>query len=786
MKFRLLCLILALAMLLPAVLTGCADGNANTSEEDKGNVADKASETTVSLRMYMITERHVPTQDEVDAVKAEKGDTSKEYIEIKAVKDAYADVAKELDKITKAKFRTHLDVVFYTIDEYRAVEEIMEFQAKADEIKKEAKEALKKFQAEQVAFGYTDEADIKNRFYEKYPQYAAYTDAETADSTVETEIETITNEYGITELKYPELGEKQVDIVCVSGYDNYLKYIEKGWLNEGTGRELEGSSTIVSYVNEKFLSVAEANIKKTIFAIPNNKPIGEYTYLLLHKDLYSEFQGDYEEVTSLSDIVSYLKDVSDKAEYKDLYVPITGDLDLVNTFFWSLDYEYTPYKDGAKISKQSELDPEKRYYTRHLVSGQGANAKYSYRMISLEPLLGCSYYTVSGVTEFNGTTFDSSKVYYTKDADGGYSVATEYVEGTKYYNLNFLNVKLPNSSDRDPGQFKAATQYYTKNADNTYSRVYNFVSNEVYYTVESASLDRDTFSLLGGSYDLLAGQGTEIKSTLLNSEDYKAQAAVIKEIKNANYYVDSKDLGDKKFAAAVIKGGADLDAQYGDEYHFITLEYPRADARELCENMIGISSSTTELKRAMQIVTYLNTNSDFRNLMQYGIEGVNYKVVNVEYDGKTYPTVQRLNNYYQMDIYKTGNTFVAYPEEGMDFRIWEYGKKQNSEALYDPMNGFEINDYVNMIDFSTVDYMKELSASYEARIEACATSDELEALFEAMRTELSKNTVYSKETLAGVVQNSGSAEAAPLNGNYNPFGVYHNYVMWWTPLYYGG
>ena len=70
MKFRLLCLILALAMLLPVALTGCS-GN-NDSSEDLENIEQEASETTVSLRMYMITEDHVPTKEEVDAVKAER------------------------------------------------------------------------------------------------------------------------------------------------------------------------------------------------------------------------------------------------------------------------------------------------------------------------------------------------------------------------------------------------------------------------------------------------------------------------------------------------------------------------------------------------------------------------------------------------------------------------------------------------------------------------------------------------------------------------------------------
>ena len=786
MKFRLLCLILALAMLLPVALTGCS-GN-NDSSEDLENIEQEASETTVSLRMYMITEDHVPTKEEVDAVKAEKGEKSKEYIEIKAKKDAYDNVAAALDKITKAKFRTHLETIFYTEEEYRAVEEIMAYQAGAAERKEAAKTALKKFTAQQVAFGYTDEAEIKNKFYQKYPEYAEFANEDAVKDTEKTEIETIVNSYGITELKYPELGEKQVDIICIVGYDNYLRYIENGWLSSEVEGELDGSSkAIKTYVNEKFLAAAASNADETIYAVPNNKPIGEYTYLLLHKELYAEFQYDYEEVTSVSNIVDFLKDVS---ELRDDYVPITGELDIVNTFFWSLDYEYVVYNpygldlstESAAIDVKEELDSSRRYYIRELVSGEGSTAKYNYKMITLKPMIGRQYYTVNKATQFTGDAFESGVFYYTKESDGGYVRATEFVEGNTYYTLTFTETKVSDNED-DAGEFKDGVLYYTKNSDGTYSRVYCFVSGETYYVVETASFNNDTFSILGAAFASSPSQGSFVSAALMNSSFYKSQALVLKQIDDEGYHVAWDDLNGKKFASAVVKGGAALAAEYGDEYHLIVLEYPKAQSEQLCQNLIGVSSSCKNVERAMEVITYINTNADFRNLLQYGIEGINYKLVNIVENGKTYPTVHRLNTYYNMDIYKTGNTFIAYPEETMDYKAWDYGKLQNSQATYDPMLGFELSAYVDSIDFSAVDYFKELSAKYKERMDNCQNVEELEALFTQIVSELKQNTMYSQEIVSGVKQMEGSAEAAPL-GNYNPFGVYHNYVMWWTPLYY--
>ncbi len=802
MKFRLLCLILALVMVLPIVLTGCSTDD-RPEEEDPDKAVDIASETTVSLRMFMITEEHVPTQEEVDAVKEEKGDTSKEYIELKAKMDAYANVAAELDKITKAKFRTHLDVVYYTIDEYRAVEEIMEFQAKAGDMREAAKTALKKFKQEQIAFGNSDEEAIKKAFYEKYPEYAAYTEAETLAETIITEAETITNEYGISELKYPDLDDKQVDIVCVVGYDNYLRYIRNGWLHEDIDSDLDSSSkAIKTYVNEKFLSIAAINEDNKVYGIPNNKPIGEYTYLLLHKDLYSEFQYDYESVTSLGNITEFLKDIKNSNRYKDEYVPLTGDLELTNTFFWSLEYTYTMYNpkgedsEQVKIASQDDLDDTKIYYTKYNYTEKDANgadvAKEGYRRITLDPVLGQKYYTAKA-TEFKGSSFDAGKIYYADDGEGGYAQALEYVEGNKYYTLTFTDAKL--QKDDDPGEFKSGTIYYLKGTDGVYTRLYNFVKNETYYVVESASFNRDVFSILGNTMQSTATQGTFVSTALITQQTYKNQMTVMKEIEENGYYVaDAINDNTKKFAAAVVKDSADLAAKYvngvdgatyGEEYHLIVLEYPRAKSEELCQNLFSVSSSTKNLKRAMQIITYINTNADFRNLLQYGIEGVNYTLDSDTIAGRTYYKVNRINDYYKMDIAKTGNMFIAYPEEYMDYRAWDYGKLQNSDAKFDPMLGFEVTDYVDKIDFSVVDKVKELSASIEARIKACETEEELTALFTTIQEELKSNTLYSREIVHGVAQSEGSASPLELKDNqYNQYGVYHNYTMWWTPIYY--
>lgn len=328
MKMKILCLILALVMLLPLAFSGCV-----TEDDSKGNIADEASKSTATLKMFMITERHVPTDKEIeDAVN--NGESDNAVLEMKAIKEAYENVAKALDKITKAKLKTHLIVTFYTIDEYRAVEDLMKYQAEAATMRKDAKAALNKFKKQQKAIGITDETKVMNAFCEKYPQYVDY--IETSEEPDVKPDETIINDRGIEELKYPDADEKQVDIVCVCGYDNYIRYINNGWLNASTESEIETNATAIkTYVNEKFLKLASINKDSTLYAIPNNKPIGEYKYLLVHKDLFSELHYDVDTIDSIGSITGFLQDV---ARYKnEEYVPLAGDYDLTNAYYWSVN-----------------------------------------------------------------------------------------------------------------------------------------------------------------------------------------------------------------------------------------------------------------------------------------------------------------------------------------------------------------------------------------------------------------------------------------------------------------
>jgi putative aldouronate transport system substrate-binding protein len=160
--------------------------------------------------------------------------------------------------------------------------------------------------------------------------------------------------------------------------------------------------------------------------------------------------------------------------------------------------------------------------------------------------------------------------------------------------------------------------------------------------------------------------------------------------------------------------------------------------------MFGVGAYTANLARSMEIITFLNTNSDFRNLLQYGIEGVNYRILE---SGK----LERYNHNYMMDLHKTGNIFIAYPEEDMELDAWEWARKQNLDAGIYPTVGFKF-DKNDPVDEELISIIAGYSAEVEKEIAACKTVEELSALFENYKTKYNGTRNQIKKASATQVQ----------------------------------
>ncbi|MBQ8432830.1 MAG: hypothetical protein IJX28_08100 [Clostridia bacterium] len=226
--------------------------------------------------------------------------------------------------------------------------------------------------------------------------------------------------------------------------------------------------------------------------------------------------------------------------------------------------------------------------------------------------------------------------------------------------------------------------------DATYEDCLNLLAH--YWSIDPTDYSMlQDFSVFGYHYTDIAAlsRGSVILGydSLFENADFTADYLKLNEFKFNNYFGDASG---KKAAVKFVSGDSTVLDQYKDEYYSVVVEYPTASADDIYSNMFGVCIYSKSLSRSMEIVTYLNTNSEFRNLLQYGVLNKHYKLVTEE-DGAT--NLVRLNEDYMMDIYATGNVFLAYPEPEMSADVWENGKVQNRGSLVNPLLGFDMASF---------------------------------------------------------------------------------------------
>ncbi|MBQ8746636.1 MAG: hypothetical protein IJZ08_02065 [Clostridia bacterium] len=267
MKNKLMCLLLAMAMLLSCfAAVGCSNGEDELVEGD-----DSASETLTTATITL----WIPT------------DESTTPAAILAVQDA-------MNKVLKPKYDTAVELHAIPSDEYEAA-----ITARFEEI-------------EDAILNGDSSAEEKK---EEAEQLASQTSAET-----EAAAETYINDIGMTVIKYPEVGATQMDLFLVRGYENYLNYYDNGWL---TALDTEMTTTgkqLSKYIYPAFLTHAKLDGKT--YAIPNNHPIGEYKYLLVNKRLVDELYWDADKLTSIPNCIDFIKDVQTFTDVTPFLAPV--------------------------------------------------------------------------------------------------------------------------------------------------------------------------------------------------------------------------------------------------------------------------------------------------------------------------------------------------------------------------------------------------------------------------------------------------------------------------------
>ncbi len=302
-------------------------------------------------------------------------------------------------------------------------------------------------------------------------------------------------------------------------------------------------------------------------------------------------------------------------------------------------------------------------------------------------------------------------------------------------------------------------------------------TNVYYWTVdpETQKLTNQP-SVLGCTYSIdydknIKNVGKLDIVSVFGDNGYRNQIIAAKKFEFAGYYGTEADQADenKVFAAQVLKGGYDVYAEYSEEYYVKMLARPRADLDDIFAHMYCVNQLEDNVARCMEIITYINTNETMRNLIQYGIEDENYYI---DDDG----VLHRYNDSYMLDVNKTGNIFMAHPEEGLPENFWEIGIQQNEDAYVLPTYGLVI-DYDTTLDTKNPATFQKLYGEYMAKIDACKTIDELQKVIADAVQEISRREDFKfiRDTQYEPVDDDDPVPLAKVyvawtieNGIYNP------------------
>ena len=285
----------------------------------------------------------------------------------------------------------------------------------------------------------------------------------------------------------------------------------------------------------------------------------------------------------------------------------------------------------------------------------------------------------------------------------------------------------------------------------------------------SFSINSGKFSVFGSAMpnDCQYGYNLGCGLTLSASNTYAKQLLEIQKFKD-NKFVHETLADDQKFAVGFVKGNESDISKYSEDYEVIICESPRFTARSVFDSMFGVSAfSKTNVDRNMEIITAINTNPQLRNILQYGIENVNYKI-----DSKT-GMLERLNDKYLMDINKTGNVFIAHPEEGITPKYMEMAKKQNVAAELYPCAGFNATVYTDGLGADYITQANALSAKYQAKLDACKSAAELEAVFAEFAQDKEVKDLQIRWNETNSSDPDGESEAKV---EFSPYALYYEWL----------
>lgn len=279
----------------------------------------------------------------------------------------------------------------------------------------------------------------------------------------------------------------------------------------------------------------------------------------------------------------------------------------------------------------------------------------------------------------------------------------------------------------------ATKYYYAEKNLTTLAGLANFLNDastkhKDYITLYNApELNVNTFgnTLLGGVVTEDAHAYAQLDpSNLLGNEAY------VDYLKHLNLFTSKEYIteGDahalpenEKVAAAFIKGDASVPAQYGDDY--LVIPYAKPVMQDL-GTVFCVGKYASNASRCLEVISLLQTNVEYRNTFQYGVENVHYTVN--DYTG----IIEIVSDDYNMNPADTGNIFLLKENSLMDAATralaadnWALAKVQYRDTVVNPYLKFSLTYY----DENNIKESDGYKDAYDAALDAAIAEAKAEA-----------------------------------------------------------
>lgn len=200
-------------------------------------------------------------------------------------------------------------------------------------------------------------------------------------------------------------------------------------------------------------------------------------------------------------------------------------------------------------------------------------------------------------------------------------------------------------------------------------------------------------------------------------------------------YVNTSATVPDKFGVGYITCSADEIKEYEDDYYISVFKRPEGKREDYLQSMFAVCEFTKNSSRAMEIITFLNTDTNLRTILQYGAEGTHWK-----YDEENTDVIVKLSDDYKMDMINTGNVYMTYSDYGVTLDYWNASKNQNTDSYFPVTHSF---DYVNEDNEALFKQLDALSASIYKEMKA-ASAEEFKNNITSWRNRVENDPAYQK------------------------------------------